>query len=159
MRLYIKQMALSWRCRFNVMDASGQDRWFAEGEFFSFTHRLHVYNAQDNEVAHIYRENWTLFTQQYHIELANGPSFMLVKEFTFFMRKFHLRGLPWHMEGDFLAHDYYLYDEQGVQMMHIYKEWLTWGDSYVIDIRDPRYELLCLCIVLAVDSMVEDSSH
>ncbi|MDR3314577.1 MAG: LURP-one-related family protein [Oscillospiraceae bacterium] len=157
MNLYIKQKALSWRCRFGVMDSAGNNRWFAEGEVFSFTHKLHVYDAQGNEVALIYRKNWTLFERQYHIELGGGQHFMLVKELTFFKSKFRLEGLPWRMDGDFFSHDYSLYDQQR-EIMHITKQWLTWGDTYSIEIPDPSNELLCLCIVLAVDSMVEDAA-
>jgi len=158
MQLYIKQKALSWRCRFSVLDSGGQPRWFAEGEFFSFTHKLHVYNAAGNEVAVVYRENWTFLTQQYHIELVSGQHFMLVKEFAFFRNKFHLEGLPWRMDGDFFAHDYSMYDNVS-EIMHISKKWFTWGDSYVLDVPNPANELICLCIMLAVDNMVEDASN
>ncbi|MCL2508984.1 MAG: hypothetical protein FWF05_07400 [Oscillospiraceae bacterium] len=158
MKLYIKQKALSWRCRFSVTDSSGQPRWFAEGEFFSFTHKLHVYDASGNEVAVVYRENWTFLNQKYHIELAAKQHFTLVKEFAFFKNRFYLEGLPWRMNGDFFAHDYFLYDQAG-EIMHISKEWFTWGDSYVLDIHNSEHELICLCIMLAVDNMVEDASN
>lgn len=35
--------------------------------------------------------------------------------------------------------------------MNIHKEWFTWGDSYELDILDPKYELISLGIVLAID--------
>lgn len=156
MKLYIKQKALSFTCRFAVKGAQGEDRWFAEGDFLSFTHKVRVYDAQGREAAQVYRKNWTFFSQQYYIE-AGGQTYLLVKEFTFGRPRFHLEGLPWDMQGDFWAHDYTL-REHGRPVMNITKEWFTWGDSYALDIADPRHELLCLCITLAVDAMVEDAN-
>ena len=157
MQLYIKQKAFSWRCRFAVKDAAGNDRWCAEGKAFSWTHELRVYDARGEQAARIYRKNWTFFSQQYFIE-AGGQQYLLVKEFSFGRPRFRLEGLPWRMEGNFWAHDYTLSEGERT-VMRISKHWFTWGDSYELDIPNPRDELLCLCITLAVDCMVEDASN
>ena len=36
MKLYIKQRVFSWRDRFTIKDESGNDRYAAEGEFFTW---------------------------------------------------------------------------------------------------------------------------
>ncbi|PKM66906.1 MAG: hypothetical protein CVU94_06915, partial [Firmicutes bacterium HGW-Firmicutes-19] len=36
----------------------------------------------------------------------------------------------------------------------IKKEWLTWGDTYVLDIPDQRDELNALAVVLAIDAVM-----
>jgi uncharacterized protein YxjI len=36
MKLYIKQKVFSWGDKFTVKDATGNDRYFVEGEVFSF---------------------------------------------------------------------------------------------------------------------------
>jgi hypothetical protein len=36
---------------------------------------------------------------------------------------------------------------------------MTWGDSYVLDIANPDYELLMLCLLLVIDCMNEDASN
>jgi uncharacterized protein YxjI len=38
--------------------------------------------------------------------------------------------------------------------MSLSKKWFTWGDSYELDIADPRDEVLCLCITLSVDCVL-----
>ena len=74
----------------------------------------------------------------------------IVKEFTFFKQSYRLQGLPWHLSGDFWAHEYAL-TENGRQIMGLSKKWFTWGDSYEMDIANPQDELMCLCVTLAVD--------
>ena len=36
MKLYIKQKVFSWNDKFSVYDANGEERYFVEGEFFSW---------------------------------------------------------------------------------------------------------------------------
>jgi len=159
MQLHIKQKAFSWRDRFAVKDAAGNDRWYAQGELFSWGRKLHVYDAFGNEAAFLRQKMWTFLEQKYVIELAGqsmDPPLALVKEFGL-RRRYRLDGLPWRMDGDFWAHEYTLHAGGG-EIMRISKEWFTWGDSYRLDIADPRHELLCLCVALAVDCMNADAA-
>ena len=161
MQLYIRQKAFSWRDRFTVKDAQGNDRWFAQGELFTWGRKLHVYDARGNEAAFIHKKLWTFFEQKYFIELAGrpmDPPLALVKELRFFKRSYYLEGLPCRMDGDFWAHEYSMYIENGGEVMRISKEWFTWGDSYCIEIANPVNELLCLCVTLAVDCMNADEA-
>ena len=42
MKLYIKQKVFSWGDKFTVKDATGRDRYYVEGEIFTFGKKLHV---------------------------------------------------------------------------------------------------------------------
>lgn len=156
MKLYIKQKVFSWRGRFFIRNENNFDKYSAEGEIFTWGRKLHIYNSKGIEVAFIRRKLWT-FLPRYYIEI-DGRTYTLVKEFTFFRSRYHLEGIPWTMEGDFLAHEYSLRDSKGI-VMSMSKHWFTWGDSYELDIRDSNNELLCLCIALAIDCMNADSSN
>ena len=127
MKLYIKQKVFSLTSKFTVKDESGNDRYFVEGEFFSLRGRLHIMDAQGEEIAEI------------------------VKDFSFFRPKYSLENTSLSVEGDFWSHEYSLYDGDR-NIMNIHKEWFTWGDSYELDILDPDYELISLGIVLAIDT-------
>ena len=155
MKLYIKQKVFSWRDQFAIKDEFGNDRWFAQGEIFSWGRKLHLCDNTGQEVAFIHQKMWT-FLPRYFIELG-GYTYTLVQEFAFFRPKFHLEGIPWRMEGNFMAHDYTLYNAQEL-IMQMQKHWFTWGDSYELDIPNPANEVLALCISLAVDCINADSS-
>ncbi len=149
MKLYIRQKVFSWRDKFFVKDETEQDRYAVEGEFFSWGKKLHVYDMSGREAAFI-RQRVMAFMPRYFIELGGRSVCEIVKQLTFFRQSYRLEGVPWHLDGDFWAHEYQLIENQTV-VMRMSKHWFTWGDSYELEIFDPRNELLCLCIALAVD--------
>lgn len=150
MKLYLKQKVFSWRGRFFVKDQEGYDRYAAEGELFSLGHRLRVYDADGREVALI-RQKIMSFMPRFIVDINGQEVFEIVQKFAFFRHNFRLNGLPWYLSGDFWGHEYSLDDESGRRVMYLSKQWFTWGDSYELHITDPKEELLCLCVALAVD--------
>ena len=149
MKLYLKQKVFSWRDRFFAKDEYGNDRYAVEGELFTWGKKLHVYDSFGTEVAFIRQKVWS-WRLRYFIEIGGRVVCEMVKEFTLFRPRYSLLGLSWQLDGDFWAHEYSLTD--GVRpIMRLSKKWFLWGDSYELDIADPRNELLCLCVALAVD--------
>lgn len=159
MKLYLKQKVFSWRDRFYAKDENGNDRYAVEGEIFSWGKKLHVYNPSGAETAFI-RQKVFSFLPRYFVEIGGRVVCEVVKEFTLFRQSYRLEGLSWHLDGDIWAHEYSLNDN-GHQIMRLSKKWFTWGDSYELDIADPRDELLCLCVTLALDCALtaQDSAH
>jgi uncharacterized protein YxjI len=149
MKLYLKQKVFSWRDRFFVKDESGNDRYWVQGEILSLGKRLRVYDGSGAEVAFI-RQKVMSWLPRFFVEINGRVVCMIVKELTFFRQSYRVEGLPWHLSGDFWAHEYSL-TESGREIMRLSKKWFTWGDSYELDIADPQNELMCLCIALAVD--------
>lgn len=73
------------------------------------------------------------------------------KQFTFLKPKYEVDYNGWHVEGDFLGWDYDVYAACS-SVMHISKEMLHWGDTYVIDFVNPADELMGLMLVIAIDA-------
>jgi uncharacterized protein YxjI len=153
MKLYIKQKVFSWTDKFNIADENGSTRYYAEGELFSWGKKLHIYNHTGREVAFI-RQKVMSWLPRYFVEIGGVTVATVVKEFTFFRQSYRVEGPPWHMEGDFWAHDYVMYDKSNNEVMRMRKAWFTWGDSYELEIHNPDNELLCLSVALAVDCAV-----
>ena len=153
MKLYLKQKVFSWRDRFYVKDENGNDRYAVEGEIFSWGKKLHIYDANGAETAFI-RQKVLAWRPRFFVEIDGRVVCEVVKEITFFKQSYRIDGLSWHLGGDFWAHEYSLADS-GRQVMRLSKKWFAWGDSYELDIADPRDELLCLCVALAVDCALD----
>lgn len=149
MKLYIKQKVFSFNDSFVVKDEFGNDKYHVEGEIFSMGHKLHVYDRSNNEVAFI-KQKLLTFMPRFEIYADTFKVGELVKKLTFFKPSYYIEGSNLSLEGHVWEHDYKLYDGNSV-IMEVYKEWFTWGVSYVLDIADPKDELLCLAVVLAVD--------
>ena len=134
MKLLIKQRVFSWTDTYDVYDEAGNPKYFVKAEFFTLGHQIHVYDMNHNE-----------------IEIGGRDFGTVQKEFTFFKPKYDINYNGWRCEGDFLAWDYDVYSGCSVAV-HISKEVLHWGDTYVIDIVDPADEIMALMLTIAIDA-------
>ena len=160
MKLFIQEHVFTWRERFTVQDEAGRDRYYVEGELFSWGKKLHVCTPDGREVAYIEQQLFT-FRPRYAV-YANGILLgEVVREFSFFRPRYTVEGVDgtdWDVEGEFWAHNYVVY-RNGSPIVSIAKEWLTWGDYYALDVRDPADEITALALVLAIDCAVEQASN
>ena len=154
MKLYMKQKVFSWGDKFTIKDEDGNDCYYVEGEFLTIGKKLHIYDAAHNEVAFI-RQKVLSFMPRYFIEI-NGQSIEIVKEMTILTPNLLIKNLSWKVNGDFFAHEYTLSDGN-CDIMRLSKKWLKWGDTYEMDIFGQADEVLCLCITLAVDCVLEET--
>ena len=152
MKFYIKQKVFSWTDRFMVADEYGNHIYYVEGELFSWGKKLHIYNNAGQEVAFI-RQKVMSWLPRYFVEIYGAVVATVVKEFTFFIPSYRIEGLNWQMDGDFWAHEYEMHDGRQL-IMRMSKAWFTWGDSYELEISDPKNAILCLSVALAVDCAV-----
>ncbi|MBR2868753.1 MAG: LURP-one-related family protein [Clostridia bacterium] len=152
MKLYIKQKVFSWGAKFTVKDEAGNDRYFVEGEVFSLGKKLHILDSGRNEVALIQQKLFS-FLPRYFVYVNNVEIAEIVKEFSFFRPRYSIEGLGWEIEGDFWSHNYAI-TRDGKPIVTISKEWMTWGDSYELDIADPRDEIVALAVVLTIDCVL-----
>jgi len=152
MKLYIKQKVFSFTDRFAIKHEDGTDAYFAVGRFFTIGKHLEVFEGANTDAVPAARIQQRLMslTTRFGIEVRDNHVADMVRKFTMFSNDYRLEGLPWHLEGDFFAHEYALMDGGNV-IMQLSRKWFTWGDSYELDIADDKDPLLCLCIALAVD--------
>ena len=157
MKLYIKEKVFSWGDKFTVWDAYGNEKYYVEGEVFSFGRKLHVYDLQDREVAFIRQEVWT-WLPKYHVFVGGNQVATVRREFSWFTPRYTVDGLGWDVEGNFWQHDYDV-TQNGRSVVSINKEWMTWGDSYELDIAPGADELVALAVVLTIDCVVEQQNN
>lgn len=149
MKLYIKQKVFSWKDKFTVKDENGNDKYFVEGEIFTLGKKLHIYDVTGNEVAFIHQKVLS-FLPRFFVDVNGAEVAEIIKEFTFFKPKYRIGGLNWEINGSFLAHDYEI-TKHNSPIVTINKAWISWGDSYELDIRDNNDEIMALSVVLAID--------
>lgn len=153
MKLYIKEKVFTWGDQFTVKDERGNDRYVVEGEVFSWGKKLHVYDMTGREVAAIRQEVWS-FLPRYYVFCGDRQVAEIKKEFTFFFPKYRIDGLGWEIDGSFMAHEYEI-TQSGRTIVSISKEWMTWGDSYELNITNPSDEIVALAVVLTIDCVME----
>ena len=156
MKLYIKQKVFTWGDKFTVKDINGNDRYYVEGEVFSWGKKLHVYDMNGNEAAFIQQKVFS-FLPRYFVYVGDEQVAEIVKEFSFLFPRYSIEGLGWDIEGRFMARDYEI-TQNGRPIVTISKEWMTWGDSYELDIADPKDEIVALAVVLTIDAVMASNS-
>ena len=152
LKLYMKQKVFSWKDRFTVWDEFEQDRYTVEGEFFTLGKKLHIYDAFGTEVAFIHQKVFS-FLPRFFVYIGGVKIAEIVKELTFFHPKYRIEGLDWQIEDDFWAHQYTI-TKNGETIVSLSKEWLSWGDSYAIEITHLEDTLPALAVVLAIDCVM-----
>lgn len=159
MKFYIKQKIFTFNDQFTVKDEMGNDRYFVESEFFTFGKKLHISDMNGNELLSIEQKLFT-FLPQYNLVRRGEIMATIIKEFTFFSQSYSIEGMPLTVEGDFFDHTYDIFRD-GRPIASIYKEWFTWGDSYVVDISrstdtDP---LIILAIAITIDCVMDAKNN
>ena len=157
MKLYIKQKVFSWGDKFTVKDETGRDKYFVQGEVFSWGKKLHVLDIYGNEVAFISQELFT-WMPKFKVSIGGREVATVRREFTFFKPKYVIDGLGWEVNGSFWEHNYQV-TRAGYPIVTIEKEWMTWGDTYELNIADPRDEIIALAVVLTIDCVVEQQNN
>lgn len=149
MKLCVKQEIFSFTDKFYVKDAAGKDVYYVESEFLTFLKEFRIYDMNGGEQAFI-KQNFSILEPELSVYVDGQEKARIVKKLTFFTPEYDVDGPEWKVEGDFLGHDYNI-TKDGQVIASINKEWFTWGDCYSIDVTRPRYTVLALSVMLAID--------
>lgn len=150
MRLLIKQRVFAWGDTYDIYDEAGNVKYIVKAEIFAFGHQLHVYDANKREIGQIHQKLLKILPQ-FEIVVNGRVCGTISKQFTLFRPKYEIDFNGWRVEGDFLGWNYDVY-EGCSSIIHITKELLHWGDTYVIDIANPKDELMGILLVIAIDA-------
>ena len=83
-----------------------------------------------------------------------GKKFLdIEKRLSFFRQIYIIEGLDWIIEGDITSHEYEI--KQGTNLVaSISKKWFKLTDTYEIDIKQDKDEIVALAVVLSIDAVL-----
>ena len=149
MKLYAKQKVFTLKDKFRFFNELDEDVFFVEGKFWSWTKELHMTDPAGTELA-VIKEKFLTFLPKFFVYINDQQVATISKKFTFLRAKYEIDCKGWDIDGDFWDHNYSITDG-GNTVASVRKKWLSWGDSYEIDITDPDDALLVAAIVLCID--------
>ncbi|MBZ9624238.1 LURP-one-related family protein [Clostridium sp. FP2] len=157
MKFYIREKIFSIGDKFSIQDASGNDVFNVEGKFFSIGNKLKIYDVNNNEIVYIEQKLFKLLPE-YNIYLNGNYAARVKKEFTFFSNRFDIDSNMgnYEIEGDFLAHDFSI-TKNSSTVAQVNKKWLSWGDTYEININEQENYAFILAMVIVVDQVLHDN--
>ncbi len=153
MKLYLKQKFFSWKDRAWVKDETGADRYFIEGKVFSIGKKLWIMTPNGDPLAFVRQKVPTLMPR-FIVEIGGNEVAQIVKKFTFLKPKYEIEGLGWTVQGDFMGHDYTVFASER-PIITIHKKWMSWGDSFELDVAPGTDEVLALAVVVAIDAVMD----
>jgi uncharacterized protein YxjI len=158
MRLLMKERLLTLKDRYDITDEHGTTVFTIVGTFFSFGHKLTIYDAAGNEVALI-DQQLISFSPTYDI-IRGGETIATVKKrlFTLFHHRFlvdvpgpddiEARGSFWDRE--------YVFEQHGREVARASRAFFSIGDSYGIEIDDGVDPALIVASAVVIDLALED---
>ena len=155
MKLYFKQKMFSLRQRSEIYDEFGNVLFSAIGEI-SLARKMHIYDRTGNEVAYVERRLFRLLPR-FSIYVMGQYVTDIVKEFTFFKPSYTFERIGWRVDGEIFSHDYRVFSGN-MYVASVHKHWMTWGDSYELDIADGQDVVMVLAAVIAIDCVMDANS-
>ena len=159
-RLIVGQKPYTFKESFQIFDERENVKYVVKGKLVSATHDLTVYDASGKIKLGRVKEklvSWrSPFSMEAHpqdfvIEMGGKKLGKMKSRFAFGKRKFKFTFNDWSLEGNIFGLNYKVLDGKEKVMEVSEKVW-TIGDTYYIDITNPENELLCILILLAIDS-------
>lgn len=153
MYLYMKQKVFSWKDKFSIQNSYGEDKYYIEGKAISLGKKLRIFDMAGNEIAFVNQKIVSLMPR-FSVEMNGEEVAVIKKKFTLLKPKYIIEGPNWEVQGNFLAHDYEITDN-GRTIVAIHKKWMSWGDTFELEIADESQEALAVATVLAIDAVID----
>lgn len=152
MKLYIKQKVFSLRDKFFVANETAENLYQVTGKIFSLGHKLSVQDMAEKEVLAVHQKIFS-FLSKYFIEV--GEDVVEIQRKISVVPHFQVKELGWDIKGNILDHDYTITKEEAL-IATITQKWISWGDSYEIDVVNDADALYALGVVISIDCINAD---
>lgn len=155
-QLYIKQRVFSLSGKFTVKDKEQRDVYYVEGSFMQIPKTFSIMNMARDEVALITKKTFS-FLPKFFVEVNGQERLTIKKEFTFFKARYTIDGTGIEIRGNWWDMDFQVMQD-GEVIGQVNKEWLSWGDTYKVEILDEEMETVVIAIVIAIDCVKADQA-
>ncbi len=159
-KFYLKQKAFSLTDRYKVFDENQNVAFHCEGHFLSFTHRMDFFETTANHHLFTIKKQLFTFLPVYHLTDASGKTVATVKKrFTLLKHKLEIESDfgQYVIEGDYFAHTFTI-SAGGGPVVDVRKKWLSWGDSYEIEITTESNIDFFVALVVMIDDCLHDNT-
>jgi uncharacterized protein YxjI len=147
MRLYVNEKIISIHNRYFIKVVSGKDIHEISNNIMPLEFKTSINDMNGKELAYIKREFHLM--PKYNVFINNKLEYSINKEFQLLKSNYKLSN-NYRVEGQFLSHNFIIYNDKNEKVGEIFREYFTIGDRYIIDIIDENDYLLILTIIVAI---------
>lgn len=145
MRLYIKQRVFTFKDKYDIYDENQNPIYYVEGKMFSFFDQISLYNTH-HQLEFFIKKKFSMFLSKYEIYKGSMIYAQVQQKFSFMKRRLDITSQIGNIQinGDFFSHNYTISLNDCI-LGSVRKKWLSWGDSYELDIPSSDYSSFFLC--------------
>lgn len=158
MKLYIKQKVFSLGDKYNILDENENLVYKVNSQLFAIAAKLQLMDGHDRELYYIKRK-LTLFLAKYEI-YQNGELYAVVSQRMAFLKSridVDSKYGQYEIDGNIINREYII-RKNGNLLGKVHKKWLSWGDSYELEIIDPDNASFFCALVVAIDNCIHNEN-
>lgn len=160
MRYQMNQKLLSLADEGMIYDATGNPVYRVDAQSFSLREKVNVLDPEGQQVASLQDQVMAL-QKTMVITIGDRDVAKVVRKFLSFRKSFDIHldsGDQWKLQGDWSDQDFSIMDHAGNTIATISLDWVTLANVYGIDIADGQDDLLVLCVLIALESAVNEDT-
>lgn len=159
MRYILRQKIFALSDKFYIKDEGDRPKYYVEGRLFTFGDKLKLFDLEGTELMYIEQKLFR-FLPEYYIYRVGKLVAKVKKEFTFFRPKFNIESAygDFTIEGDIFAHDFTILKDRK-PVASVSKKWLSFSDTYYVDIADDEDHPFILSLVIVLDQVFHDNHN
>jgi uncharacterized protein YxjI len=159
MKLYIRQRIFSLGDKYDIYDVNQNVVFNVKSELFTIGAKLHLCDSYGQELYYIKRRI-TFFLAEYEIYKNSILCAAISQEFTLFRSKLNVESCygNFTLKGDLFRMDYEIYKD-GIYFGSVHKKWLSWGESYELDIPQEENAGFFCALVIAIDNCMHNENN
>ncbi|RLL42663.1 hypothetical protein D8M04_13985 [Oceanobacillus piezotolerans] len=155
-QLYLKQKVFSLSGKFTVKDKDEKDVYYVEGSFMRIPKTFTIMNTAGDKVALITKKMFS-FLPKFLVEVNGQDVLTIKKELSFLKARYTIDAAGMEVHGNWWDMDFQVYQD-GENVGEVSKEWLSWGDSYKIQVLKEEMETVMIALVVAIDCVKADQA-
>jgi len=142
------------------MDEAQNIKYEVKGKFMSIRNKLELADKDGEILLRAERKVFSIMST-YFIHDAKNQELAMVKRIFGFKPKFNLRVLhnDYYVDGSFYGHSFGIYDNRNNLVASISKKYISWGDTYEIDVQDENNLEVLLFMVIIIDQVVHEKKR
>jgi uncharacterized protein YxjI len=156
MKYIIRQKLISLNDRYVVQDENENEKYSIRRQVISLFRRYLIINTEGNVKSQITKKILTILPR-FDIALDDGTKAVVKKKFKLFGHSYDIitQSGKYTMNGDYFGHEFeILKDEQVVAKVS--KKWISWSDTYGVEVNDNQNDLLLLSIIITLDVSIHE---
>ena len=159
MRYLIREKIFTIADKFTIEDEYENPQYEVVGEVFTFGNKLRLYDMNGRELIYIEQKLFRFLPEYYIYENGNSVA-RIKKELTFFKPYFTIESSYGNLalEGDIFHHEFNILKD-GRIIAQISKRWISFSDTYSVDIVEGEKDPFILSIVITVDQVFYDGQN